>query len=398
MAGVAEAANYKDALIVLATAAVAVPAFRRFKLSPVIAFLLAGVALGPNGIVQLAPNADYLQWITISPENQLGFAGELGVVFLLFLIGLELSFQRLLTMRRLVFGLGGAQIATAAIVVASIAWLLGLAPAAALVVGLSLALSSTAVVIELLSQQQRLPTISGRTSFAILLMQDLAVVPLILFVTILGGDSSVSIFEGLATALLQAVVALAAVSGIGWLALRPLFRHVASSGSQELFVAAILLVIVASGLVTGTAGLSMALGAFIAGLLLAETEFRRAVQAAVVPVKGLLLGVFFFHVGMGLDTQAIAAEPGTILMLSGLVIVTKILILSILLRAFGLDKAVTIQVSFLLASGGEFAFITVGLAATLGVIEPATATVVFAITSLSMLLIPALDFAGNALA
>jgi CPA2 family monovalent cation:H+ antiporter-2 len=399
MAGAAtDVAVYKDALIVLATAAVLVPVARHLKFSPVIVYLAAGLILGPSGIALLAPELAWLKWVTISPDNKLQVVGELGVVFLLFLIGLELSLQRLITMRRLVFGLGSLQIIVSAFVIGGALWFAGLAPEPAVLIGLSLALSSTAIVIELLSQQQRLATNSGRTAFSILLMQDLAVVPLILLVTVLAGNSGVSMLEGVFTALLQAAVALVAVAGLGWLALRPLFRHVAASGSQELFVAATLLVIVASGLVTGVAGLSMALGAFVAGLLLAETEFRRAIQSTVEPVKGLLLGVFFFTVGMSLDTRTIIADPAPVLLGTCALIVTKAVLLVPLLRAFRVAPSSIAEIALLLGSGGEFAFIIIGLAAVSGVVAPDVAAIVFAITALSMLLIPVLDLIGQALA
>ncbi len=398
MAGVQDVALYKDALIVLSTAAVVVPIVRHVKVSPVIVYLLAGLILGPNGIALLAPDQAWLKWVTISPDNKLHSVGELGVVFLLFLIGLELSLQRLVTMRRLVFGLGSAQIILSAGVIGVAVWSLGLKPEPAVLIGLSLALSSTAIVIELLAQQQRLSTTSGRTAFAILLMQDLAVVPLILLVTVLAGNSEVSVLEGVITALAQATVALVVVAGVGWLALRPLFRHVAASGSQELFVAATLLVIVASGLVTGVSGLSMALGAFVAGLLLAESEFRRAIQATVDPVKGLLLGVFFFTVGMSLDTRTIVADPAPVLLGTAALIGAKALLLVALLMAFRVAPAAIAEVALLLGSGGEFAFIVIGLAALSGLIAGEVAAVIFAVTALSMLLIPVLDLIGQGLA
>ena len=398
MAGVPDVAVYRDALIVLTTAAVIVPVVRRLKFSPVIAYLAAGVILGPNGIALLAPGNQFVDWVTISPENNLDLVGELGVVFLLFLIGLELSFQRLVTMRRLVFGLGSLQILVSAAAIGGICYALGVPTGPAVLIGLSLALSSTAIVIELLSQQQRLATVSGRTSFAILLMQDLAVVPLLLLVTLLAGHAGVSVFEGVLTALVQAVFALAAVAGVGWLLLRPLFRHVAASQSQELFVAATLLVIVASGLATAVAGLSMALGAFVAGLLLAETEFRRAIQATVEPVKGLLLGVFFFTVGMNLDTRVVFAEPAQVLLGTLGLIGLKAFLLLPLLRTFKVAASSIAEVSLLLASGGEFAFIILGLAVIAGVIATDLATVIFAITTLSMLLIPVLDILGRLIA
>ncbi|MEM7751226.1 MAG: cation:proton antiporter, partial [Pseudomonadota bacterium] len=398
MAGEPDVAVYRDALIVLTTAAVVVPIVRRLKFSPVIAYLAAGVILGPNGVALLAPGNEVLKWLTIPPDNNLEFAGELGVVFLLFLIGLELSFQRLVTMRRLVFGLGSLQILISAAAIGGICLALGVATAPAVLIGFSLALSSTAIVIELLSQQQRLATTAGRTSFSILLMQDLAVVPLFLLVTLLAGNTGVSVFEGVMTALVQAVLALVAVAGVGWLVLRPLFRNVAASESQELFVAATLLVIVASGLATAVAGLSMALGAFVAGLLLAETEFRRAIQATVEPVKGLLLGVFFFTVGMNLDTRLVVSEPSQILLGTIGLIGLKAFLLLPLLRAFKIAASANAEVALLLGSGGEFAFIIVGLAMTAGVIAPDLAAIIFAIATLSMLLIPLLDILGRAIA
>ncbi|MEO1609299.1 MAG: cation:proton antiporter [Pseudomonadota bacterium] len=398
MAGATNVEHYKDALIILTTAAVMVPMARHFRLSPVIAYLVAGFVLGPSGIVLLAPPDSWFKWITIAPDNQLGFIGELGVVFLLFLIGLELSFQRLVTMRRLVFGLGNAQILLSAAVITSFCWLIGLPAAAAVLIGLSLALSSTAIVIELLSQQQRLATNTGRTAFSILLMQDLAVIPLIFLVSILAGNSDVGVIEGLLTALSQAALALLAVGGIGWLALRPLFRLVTASSSQELFVAATLLVIVASGLVTGVAGLSMALGAFVAGLLLAETEFRRSIQSAIEPVKGLLLGVFFFTVGMSLDTRTVLADPATVLLGTTGLIVAKALVITVLLMVFRITPSSISEIVGLLASGGEFTFIVIGMATVSGIIEPALSAVIFAITALSMLLIPVLDYIGQRIA
>ena len=319
-------------------------------------------------------------------------------MFLLFLIGLELSPQRLVTMRRLVFGLGSLQILISAVAIGGLCYAPGVQLAPSVLMGLSLALSSTAIVIELLSQQQRLATVTGRTSFSILLMQDLVVVPLILLVTLLAGNAGVSVFEGVMTALVQAVFALVAVAGVGWLLLRPLFRHVAASASQELFVAATLLVIVASGLATAVAGLSMDLGAFVAGLLLAETEFRRTIQATVEPVKGLLPGVFFFTVGMNLDTRLVVSEPMQILLGTLGLIGLKALLLLPLLRAFSIAPSARAEVVLLLGSGGEFAFIVIGLALTAGVVAPDVAAIIFAITTLSMLLLPLLDILGRAIA
>lgn len=382
---------YREAMILLATAAVLVPIGQRFRLSPILGFLIAGAVLGPHGLGALKWALPPLQWITVSEERGLGAIAELGVVFLLFIIGLELSLKRLITMRRLVFGLGTAQVAISAVIIGGIAALFGLKPAAAVLVGLSLALSSTAVVIEVLSRRGRLNTTTGRTSFAILLLQDLAVVPLLFLVSILGPDHQGSLLSGLAQAFGQAVLVIAVIGVVGTWLLRPFFRLVASADSTELFVAAALFVVVGSGLVTAAAGLSMALGAFMAGLLLSETEYHRAIEATIDPFKGLLLGVFFFSVGMSLNIPALFADPWPILLgIAGLLIIKGGVLVG-LLRLFRIPWPSTIETAVLLGPGGEFAFIVIGLAMVGHIISEENGALVLAITSFSMALVPVLD-------
>lgn len=383
---------YREAMIILATAAVLVPIGKRFKLSPILGFLIAGALLGPHGLGALKGYLPPLQWITVSEERGLGTIAELGVVFLLFIIGLELSFRRLVTMRRLVFGLGTLQVAISAVLIGSIATLAGARPGAAVLIGFSLALSSTAIVIEVLSRNGRLSTATGRTSFAILLLQDLAVVPLLFLVHIFGPESSGNLVSGLLLAFAQAILVIGAITLVGSMLMRPLFRLVASAESTELFVAAALLVVVGSGLVTAAAGLSMALGAFVAGLLLAETEYHRAIEATIDPFKGLLLGVFFFSVGMSLDVAYLAANP--VLIIAGIVglIAIKAAVLLGLLRMFGIAWPTAVETSLLLGPGGEFAFIVIGLAVSKDIISGDRGAAVLAITSFSMALVPALDY------
>ncbi|CAN1721724.1 monovalent cation:H+ antiporter-2, CPA2 family [Hyphomicrobium sp. 1Nfss2.1] len=382
---------YREAMIILATAAVLVPIGQRFRLSPILGFLIAGAVLGPHGLGALKWVLPPLQWITVSEERGLGAIAELGVVFLLFIIGLELSLKRLITMRRLVFGLGTAQVAISAVIIGGIAALFGAKPAAAVLVGLSLALSSTAVVIEVLSRRGRLSTTTGRTSFAILLLQDLAVVPLLFLVSILGPDHQGSLLSGLAQAFGQAVLVIVVIGVIGTWLLRPFFRLVASADSTELFVAAALFVVVGSGLVTAAAGLSMALGAFMAGLLLSETEYHRAIEATIDPFKGLLLGVFFFSVGMSLNIPALFADPLPILLgIAGLLIIKGGVLVG-LLRLFRIPWPSTIETAVLLGPGGEFAFIVIGLAMVGHIISEENGALVLAITSFSMALVPVLD-------
>lgn len=398
MAAPFDVAVFKDGMIVLATAAVLVPLARRLGITPVVTFLAAGAVLGPFGLAALAQYVPVLSWISISRSDGLGIVGELGVVALLFLIGIELSFQRLMTMRRLVFGMGGLQILIAAAAIGGILYLVGAEPAVAVTIGFSLALSSTAIVIETLSRQGRLATSTGRATFSVLLMQDLAVVPLIFLVTIMSDDGRGNVASAVLLAFGQAVLAIAVISLVASYLLRPLFRMVADIDSPELFVAATLLVIVGSGLATASAGMSMALGAFVAGLILAETEYRRAIMTTVEPFKGLLLGVFFFSVGMSLDLLVVASNPVWVIGGTLVLIASKLLTAYPLLRWFGIQRTSAIETTFLLAPGGEFAFITIGLGVVGGLLHKDLASVMLAVTTLSMLLIPVMDALSRHLA
>ena len=398
MAGPADIHVFKDALIVLGTAAIVAPVMPRLKVSPVLGYLAVGALLGPHGLGRLADRSSLLDWLTVTGERQIEFIGDLGIVFLLFFIGLELSIRRLLTLRRLVFGLGGLQAGLGTVVLSLAALALGQPPAAALVIGACLALSSTAIVMELLSGQRRMTSNTGRTSFAILLAQDLAVVPLLLLIGALGANSGSSVWLGIGQALAEAAIAIAVIAVVGRLILRPLFRLAAGTDNPEVFMAATLLVAVGSGVIAAFAGLSMALGTFIAGLLLAETEYRRAVEAMIDPFRRLLLGVFFFSVGMHVDLQVIWREP--LLVAAGLaaMLALKTLLLVPLCRLWGLTWGTSAEVSLLLAPGGEFAFIGIGLAATLKVIDAGVAAGVLAVVSLSMVLLPLLSLGGRRLA
>jgi monovalent cation:H+ antiporter-2, CPA2 family len=388
---------YSDALVVLGTAGIVVPMVRRWGLSPVLGYLAAGAALGPLGLGSFIDAAPFLYWVTVVDAKNVSGIAELGVVFLLFLIGLELSYQRLLTMRRLVFGLGGLQVVLSTAVIGAVVALLGNKPAVAIILGASLALSSTAIVLEVLSNQHRLSTATGRASFSILLAQDLAVVPILLFVSILGAGAGGSVAVGLALALANAALAVGVIVVLGRILLRPLFRLVGSAGTTELFVAATLFVIVGAGVASGLAGLSMALGAFVAGLLLAETEFDKAIQTTIEPFKGLLLGVFFFTVGMNIDVREFAREPlWLIASVVGLISV-KSLVLIGLARLFRLPWQAAIETGLLLGPGGEFAFVAIGMATTLGLVTTGVSSFTLAVTSLTMALIPLLSLVARRL-
>ena len=295
MAATINTAAYSDALVVLGTAGIVVPIVSRLGFSPVLGYLGAGALLGPLGLGSFVNSLPVLFWFTVSDAKNVEGIAELGIVFLLFLIGLELSLDRLLTMRRLVFGLGGLQVLLATAVLAAAAAMAGQSASTSLILGASLSLSSTAIVLELLSRQERLTTNVGRASFSVLLAQDLAVIPILLFISILAAGPGGSVLKSLGIALLQAAVAVGVIVVFGRLLLRPLFRLVAATHSRELFIAAALFVIVGDGVIASRAGMSMALGAFVAGLLLAETEYRKAIEATIEPFKGLLLGHLFLH-------------------------------------------------------------------------------------------------------
>ncbi len=388
MAGSSVIYVFKDALIVLGTAAVVAPVVHRLKISPVLGFLVVGAALGPHGLGQLADYSRAIDWLTVTGERQIAFIADLGIVFLLFFIGLELSMRRMITMRRLVFGLGGLQVVLSALAISLAAFWLGQPAAAALIIGTCLALSSTAIVMELLSGQRRMMSTTGRTSFAILLAQDLAVVPLLFLISALGGHSEGSVVQGVIVAVVEAIVAVAVIALVGRVVLKPLFRLAASTDNPEFFMAATLLIAVGSGVIAAFAGLSMALGAFIAGLLLAETEYRRAVEAMIDPFRGLLLGVFFFSVGMHIDLSFIWREP--VLVIGGFIaiMVAKTALLVPLCRLFGVPWAASVETSLLLAPGGEFAFIGIGLAVQFGLVDSGIAAGVLAVVSLTMGALP----------
>jgi CPA2 family monovalent cation:H+ antiporter-2 len=390
---------FVDPLLVLGTAGVVVPVVRHLGISPVLGYLAAGALIGPLGLGSLKYEWPLLRWLTIRDAQNVAGIADFGVVFLLFLIGLELSLQRLSTMRRLVFGLGGLQVVATTAVLCTILLLVGAAPAASVVLALCLALSSTAIVLEVLSQHRRLSTTTGRAAFSVLLAQDLAVIPLFLIIASLAAadtaTGAAAILSGIASALLQAALALLVIVVTGRYLLRPFLRLVASTGASELFIATTLFVVVGSGVAAAVAGLSMALGAFVAGLMLADTEFRKHIEAIIEPFKALLLGMFFFTVGMRLDVRAVLSHPLEIGVAVAGLIALKTLIVFLLMRAFRLSRAVACEVSPILGPGGEFAFVGIGLASAVHILSPALAGFALAVTALSMALIPALYHLGR---
>ncbi len=363
-----------EAIIYLAAAIIAVPLCKRLGFGSVLGYLAAGIIIGPFG----------LRFIR-DPEHILHFA-ELGVVFLLFIIGLELQPSRLWVLRRMVFGLGSSQVFLSAIVIGLLAWAYGFTPTAAAVTGLILALSSTAFVLQLLAEKKQLTTSHGRAAFSILLFQDLAVIPLIALLPLIGSGESGG-FDPLSVG-----IALAAIAGLiigGRYLLRPLLRLVARTNLPEIFTATALLVVIGAALVMQFAGMSMVLGAFIAGMLLADSEYRHALEADIAPFKGLLLGLFFIAVGMSVNIGLLLREPATILLIVIALMLAKAMVLYPIARLFGLcNTKAAMSLAAVLSQGGEFVFVLFALVARENIIDTAMIDKLILGVALSMMLTP----------
>ncbi|PKQ05693.1 MAG: potassium transporter [Alphaproteobacteria bacterium HGW-Alphaproteobacteria-11] len=388
----------REVVIFLVAAGVVVPLFHRLRISPVLGYLMVGGLIGPFGLALWADKLPVLSYAVISDLEGVQALAELGVIFLLFTIGLELSLDRLWAMRRLVFGLGSLQILITGTAIGLVAWEFGNSVPASIVLGACLALSSTAIVMQLLMQSRRLATPLGRSSFSILLMQDLAVVPILFMVGVLGAKTGGNIGLDLLLALGKAVAVIVAIYAGGRLILRPVLRLVAHSRSPEMFMAAILLAVIGISAITGATGLSMALGAFLAGLLLAETEFRHEVEVDIEPFKGLMLGLFFMSVGMGIDWRLVGDEPFWILASVAGLFALKTVVTAGLCLAFGLPRHTSIEAGLLLGQGGEFAFIVVGLAMSLALLPPDVGQFMLIVAGLTMLVTPLVASAAGKLA
>jgi CPA2 family monovalent cation:H+ antiporter-2 len=378
----------REILIFLAAAGLVLPVALRLRVNPVLGYLAVGGAIGPFGLGLWAADMPLLSHLVISDLEGVRTLAELGIIFLLFTIGLELSLDRLWAMRRLVFGLGGLQVCVTAAAIAAIALAFGNPVPAATVFGAALALSSTAIAIQILVQSRRLATPLGRTSFSILLLQDLAVVPIMLLVGMLAAQPGGGVAAEVAAALAKAALAIGAIYALGRLVLRPVLHLVAQARSREMFMAAILLVALGTALMTAAAGLSMALGAFLAGLLLAETEYRHEIEVDLEPFKGLMLGLFFVSVGMGIDWRLVAEMPVRLIASVVGLIALKAAIVAALCRAFGLPRHTAIEAGLLLGQAGEFAFIVIGMALTLGLVQDAAGQFMLIVAGLSMLATP----------
>ena len=393
-----ETLHLREVMVFLFAAGIIVPLAHRLRVSPVFGFLVVGLAIGPHGVARFADTLPWLRYVAITNLEDVRPLAELGIIFLLFMIGLELSLGRLWAMRRRVFGLGGAQVIITAAVIAVIASLFDNTLAVAVVLGAGFALSSTAIVMQLLSENRRLGTATGRTSFAILLCQDLAVLPILFLVGAFAAQSDGSVAAAFVRAMGQALIAVAAILAIGRLVIRPVFRFVGSTASREMFLAFVLLVIIGTAVITEQVGLSMALGAFLAGLLFAETEYRHEIEIDIEPFKGLLLGLFFVSVGMSIDITQVAAKPlWLIASVLGLYLIKSPIIYA-LARWFGEPRSVALESGLLLGQGGEFAFLVVGMAFGLGLMSGDTAQFMLIVTGMTMIATPLMAHVARKLA
>ncbi|WP_341819509.1 monovalent cation:proton antiporter-2 (CPA2) family protein [Wolbachia endosymbiont (group A) of Brachyopa scutellaris] len=372
-----------DIIILLSAAVFIVIAFWKMNISPVLGYFVAGAVIGSHGfnLIHSAEAMDNL--------------AEFGVVFLLFIIGLELTFERLIAMRIHVFGFGSLQVIVTMVAIWCITLAFGVNTNIATVIGGGLALSSTAIVLQVLQEKGSQASQVGRLSIAVLLMQDFAVVPLIVLVPLLAGNSEHSLISSLAGSLVQAAIALVLIFITGRLLLRPLFSVIAKMESNEVFISTTLLIVLGAAFITEQFHLSLALGAFVAGLLVAETEYRHSVEHAVLPFKDLFLGLFFMTVGMSINTELLLNKLPLITLLSIILIVLKTSIIYILCRFFGFKSAPAIQAGLLLSQGGEFAFILFRLADELNVLPSEIAQVLMMVTTVTMAFTPLLSGLGD---
>jgi CPA2 family monovalent cation:H+ antiporter-2 len=391
---IAPTSSISDAIVILGAVGLVIPAFASLRLSPVVGFILIGMLVGPHGLGSLADEVSWLRWVTISNPRTVATYGEIGIVLLMFAIGLELSFERLKVMRRLVFGLGtaqvaavGAMIALALVVAAGASW------PVALTIGVALAMSSTAIVLPILSAEHSLVTWAGRASLGILLLQDLALIPLLFIFSVAGGRGEFEAGDlwGMAA---QGAAAIAVVLIAGRVLLRPALRRAARTRSPEMFMAASLLIVIAASTLTASAGLSLVVGALLAGLIIADTEYRQQVEVTMEPFKGLLLGVFLISVGMGLDLDRLAANPLPFLIAVAGLVTVKAAIIYPLLRAFVGRQAGLARAALLLGPSGEMSLIVLASAAAARVIGPNVAADAQLVTALAMTALPLLSRFG----
>jgi len=395
MAGeIAPSPMLSDALVILGAAGIVIPVFTRFRITPVIGFILIGIAVGPYGLGKLVYEYPWLGHITISDPDGLDPFAEFGIILLLFTIGLELSFNRLWQMRRLVFGLGALELLIIGSALAMFLSMMGQYWTGALALGFALAFSSTAIVLPI--SGTRSPV--GRAALSMLLFEDIMIVPIVFILGAMAPYAQSEGVEGLVDTLWQGGLVVLALLVLGRIALPRLFAQAARTKSPELFLAASLLVVIGASLATAATGLSPIVGALIAGLLIAETEYHGEVESIMEPFKGLALGIFLITVGMSIDLMTIWSNLGTILLAVVGVLVFKALVTGLLLRLMGARRSTAAETGVLMASPSETTLIVLAAASSAMLIQPGTAQFWQIVTAIGLTITPVLALLGRILA
>lgn len=385
----------RETLLFLALTGILIPLLQRWRVNQVLGFLAAGVLVGPFGLGLWAKEVPWLAYFTFPQREGVEALANLGVLFLMFMIGLELSAERLWALRRWVFGAGTVQVLVSAVVIGSFAYFFGNSLEASAILGAVLSLSSTAVVMQLMTDRRTLGTPLGQAGFSILMMQDLAVVPLLILMGVLAGGASDNLLSVVGLTMLKSVGGIVLIYLLGRRVIRPLFHSFTQQRQSDVFMALTLLSTLGIAGLTEMAGLSMALGAFLAGLLLAETEFKHEVEVTIEPFKGLLMGLFFMSVGMGIDVREVAESPVWLpLSVIGLFLI-KSVVLGAIFRIGGFNWGRSIEGGILLGQGGEFAFIVVGYAMTTKLMPSHVGQFIMLVVSLSLFATPMLSKAGH---
>jgi CPA2 family monovalent cation:H+ antiporter-2 len=379
-----------DALVILGATGIVIPTFTRFKINPVIGFILVGIVAGPFGLGALAGQYPWLQSFSITDTHTIEPFAELGIVLLLFSIGLELSFRRLFAMRRMVFGIGAAEMLVTAALIGSALWFGGWRPQSAFLLALALAMSSTALVLPISGTQSPV----GRAALAMLLFEDLALVP-ILFVVGAAGGAATGETASLGSVAIEGTIVVAAILLIGKFLLPSLFAQAARSKKPELFVAISLLVVILAAAATASAGLSPIMGALVAGLVIAETDYRSEVEVVTEPFKGLALGVFLITVGMRIDVAQLLKSWPELLGALAAVILVKALVTGALLRMTGARPGVAAETGLLMASPSETTLIVLGAAGAVGILSGETVAFWSAATAIGLTVTPLLASLGS---
>jgi CPA2 family monovalent cation:H+ antiporter-2 len=394
MAGELHGESISDLLVILGAAGIVIPAFARFRITPIIGFILVGILVGPMGLGTLVERYPLLEWVTITNPEAIRPIGEYGIILLLFTIGLELSFRRLWKMRRLVFGVGASQLFGAGIIIAAGLLLFGYNLTAAIGIGIALALSSTALVLPISGTHSAV----GKSALAMLLFEDLAIVPIIFVLGALAPQAGSGSWEGMVTVLWQGTLVIVGMLVLGRFFLPRLFGQAARTKSPELFVSVSLLVVIVASLATGAVGLSPIVGAMIAGLLIAETDYQTEVAVMTAPFKGLALGVFLISIGMQVDLRFVAANWAALVGAVASVVLIKAAVTAGLLKLNGARTGTATETGVLMGSPSETTLIVLGAAGAAQIIDAATINFWQVATAIGLTITPILARIGHDMA